>query len=83
MSKFLSLLPIIIQIAKITEAAVPLSGKGAAKLAFAVDAAAAIYDSEEDLRSSWKDKEAFLAAVTRAMGTTVTLLNSAGVFKKA
>jgi hypothetical protein len=83
MSKFLSLMPIAIQIARIAEAAVPLPGKGNAKLAFAVDAAAAAYDTEEDLRSSWKDRNAFLAAITRATGTAVALLNATGVFRKS
>ena len=82
MSKFLQLIPLAIQIAKIVEAAVPLPGKGQAKLAFAVDTASAIYDSEEDLRSSWKDKNAFLAAIARTTSTAVALLNAAGVFGK-
>ncbi len=83
MSKFLKVMPVCIEMAKIVEAAVPDGGKGKAKLAFAVDTAAAIYDTEEELRSSWKDKNAFLAAVTRATGTAVALFNAAGVFKKA
>lgn len=82
MSKFLNLIPLAIQIAKIAEAAVPEGGKGKAKLAFAVDAAAAVYDAEEDLRGSWKDKDAFLGAIARATGSAVLLLNGAGVFKK-
>lgn len=83
MSKFLSLIPIAIQIARIAEAAVPLPGKGNAKLAFALEAAAAIYDTEEDLRSSWKDRNAFLTAIPRATATAVALLNATGVFQKA
>jgi hypothetical protein len=82
MSKFLNVIPVAIQIARIAEAAAPLPGKGNAKLAFAVDAAAAVYDAEEDLRSSWGDKSKFLAAMTRAIGTSVALLNAAGVFQK-
>lgn len=82
MSKFLSMIPLAIELAKIAEAAVPLSGQGTAKLAFAVDAAASIYEAQEDLRSSWKDKSAFLDAFSRAVSTVVRLMNAAGVFKK-
>ena len=48
-----------------------------------LDAASAIYDTEEDLRQSWKDKDAFLGAIARAAGTVVTLLNAVGIFKKS
>jgi hypothetical protein len=82
MSKFLKVIPLAIDIARIAEAAVPDGGKGKAKLAFAVETAAAIYDAEEDMRSSWKDRNAFLAAMTRVTGAAVSLLNAAGVFKK-
>ena len=82
MSKFLSMIPLAIELAKIAEAAVPLSGQGSAKLAFAVNAAASIYETQEDLRSSWKDKTGFLEAFSQAVSTAVRLMNAAGVFKK-
>ncbi|MCL4402050.1 MAG: hypothetical protein M1436_05225 [Acidobacteria bacterium] len=82
--KYLQIISLVIQIAKMVEAAVPLGGQGKAKLAFAVDAAAAIYETEEDIRQSWKDdKDAFLNAITRASGAVVGLLNAAGIFKKS
>jgi hypothetical protein len=80
--RFLKLFPLIIDLAKIAELAVPLSGQGKAKLAFALDAAEAVYNTEEELRNSWKDKAKFLEAVTRAIQVSVALLNTAGVFQK-
>jgi len=80
--KYVNLIPLIIEIAKMVEVAVPAGGQGKAKLAFALDTASAIYDSQEDLRSSWKDKNAFLTAVTRTTASAVALLNAAGVFRK-
>jgi hypothetical protein len=82
MSKFLKVFSLAIDIARIAEAAVPDGSKGKAKLAFAVESAAAIYDAEEEIRSSWKDKNKFLSAVTSATSTAVALLNAAGVFRK-
>ena len=83
MSKFLQIVPIALEIAKMVEAAVPLAGQGKAKLAFAVDAADAIYQTEENLRQSWKDKNAFLAAIAQATSLAVALFNAAGIFKKS
>ncbi len=82
MSKILQLLPLAIELARIAEAAVPLPGQGNAKLAFAVDAAASVYETQAELRGSWQDKEAFLEAFSRAVATAVRLLNASGVFKK-
>lgn len=82
MSKILQLVPLAIELAKIAEVAVPLPGQGNAKLAFAVDTAGSIYETQEELRGSWKDKAMFLESFTRAVGTAVRLLNAAGVFKK-
>jgi hypothetical protein len=82
MSKYLQLIPLAIELARITEAAVPLPGQGNAKLAFAVDVAASVYEIQDDLRSSWKDKNAFLEAFSRAVSAVVRLLNAAGVFQK-
>ncbi len=83
MKTFLSIIPQAIEIAKIAEAAVPLSGQGKNKLNFALNVADAAYDTEEDLRKSWKDKTKFLDALVRAINIAVALLNAAGVFKKA
>jgi hypothetical protein len=83
MNKFLKILPTAIQIAQIAEAAVPLPGQGGAKLAFALDAAQAAYETEEDLRTSWGDKTKFLDSISRAIQVSVGLMNAAGVFKKA
>lgn len=82
MTNILQLIPLAIELVRIAEAAVPLPGQGNAKLAFAVDVAASVYEIQEDLRSSWKDKNAFLDAFSRAVATVVRLLNAAGVFKK-
>lgn len=82
MKTFLSVLPLAIDIAKIAEAAVPEGGKGKAKLAFAVDTAAAIYETEEDLRTNWGDRSKFLEAIVKAVGLAVSLLNAAGLFRK-
>jgi hypothetical protein len=83
MLKFLQIIPFVLETAKIVEAAVPLGGQGKAKLAFVVDAADAIYQTEENLRQSWKDKNAFLGAIAQATGLVVGLLNAVGVFKKS
>jgi photosystem II stability/assembly factor-like uncharacterized protein len=82
MSKILQLIPLAIELARIAEAAVPLPGQGNAKLAFAVELAGSIFETQEDLRSSWSDKSDFLDAFNRAIFTAVRLLNMAGVFKK-
>jgi len=83
MKKFLAILPHAIELARIAEAAVPLSGQGKAKLAFALDAAQAVYETEEELRTSWSDKTRFTATLTTAINLAVSLLNASGVFKKA
>ncbi len=80
---FLSAVPIAIEVAKIAEAAVPLSGKGKEKFEFALKVAEATYETQEDLRSSWKDKSKFLEAIARAINLAVVLLNAAGVFSRA
>lgn len=82
MIKFLKILPQVIELARIAEAAVPFSGQGKAKLAFALDAAQTIYETEEELRSNWKDKSKFLESIGKAINISVSLLNAAGVFKK-
>jgi hypothetical protein len=83
MSNFLKALPIAIELAKIVEAAVPGTGQGKAKFSFAIGAAEAAYTAEEDLRASWKDKNAFVESVAKATVTAVQLLNAAGVFQHA
>lgn len=82
MTKILQVAPLAIELARIAESAVPLPGQGNAKLAFAVDMAGSIYETQDELRGSWKDKGAFLEAFTRAVGTAVRLLNASGVFRK-
>ena len=82
MTKFLKILPQAFEIARIAEAAVPLSGQGKAKLAFALNAAEAAYEAEEGLRSAWGDRSKFMEAIARAIQVAVALLNAAGVFKK-
>lgn len=82
MNKFLKILPQAIEVARIAEAAVPLSGQGKAKLAFALNVAEAAYDVEEDLRSAWSDRSKFLEGIARAIQVAVALMNSSGVFKK-
>ncbi len=82
MTRFLKILPQAIELARIAEAAMPLSGQGKAKLTFALDAAEAIYETEEDMRSSWKEKNKFLESIARAINVAVKLLNAGGVFKR-
>ncbi|MFB3829105.1 MAG: hypothetical protein ACE15B_20225 [Bryobacteraceae bacterium] len=81
MTKFLRILPHAIELARIAEAAMPLPGQGKAKLAFALDAAEAAYEAEEEMRSNWKDKGKFLESIAKAINVTVALLNAGGVFK--
>lgn len=83
MIKFLNALPLAFELARIAEAAVPLGGKGKAKLDFALTAAETMYQTEEDLRASWKDKSKFLESIGRAINVAVSLLNAAGIFKKS
>ena len=82
MNKFLKILPQAIEVARIAEAAVPLSGQGKAKLAFALNAAEAAYEVEEELRANWSDRGKFLESIARAIQVAVVLMNAAGVFKK-
>lgn len=82
MTKFLKILPTAFEVARIAEAAVPLSGQGKAKLAFALEAAEAAYEVEEELRTSWGDRSKFMEAIARAIQVAVALLNAGGVFKK-
>lgn len=82
MLKFLSILPQALEIARIAEAAVPLSGQGKAKLAFALNVAEAAFETEEDLRKAWGDRNRFMEAIARAIPMAVALLNAAGVFKR-
>jgi hypothetical protein len=82
MLKILQLVPLAIELVRLAEAAVPLPGKGNAKLAFAVEMAESVYETQSDLRSSWGDKSVFLDAFARAVSTAVRLLNVAGVFRK-
>lgn len=81
--KVLKAIPIAIEIARTAEAAVPLSGKGKAKFEFALAAAEAAFETEEELRASWKDKPQFLGAVAKAINLSVLLLNACGIFKTA
>lgn len=81
--KYLQLIRFAIEVAKVAEAAVPAGGKGGAKLAFALDAAGQAFDVEEDLRSKWSDKDAFVKALPGAVAAAVGLLNAAGVFGKS
>lgn len=83
MNKFLRILPQAIEVARIAEAAVPLSGQGKAKLAFALNVAEAAYEAEEELRAAWGDRSKFLEGIARAIQVAVVLMNSSGVFKKA
>lgn len=80
--KFLQAFHTALGLAEIAEQAIPLSGKGKEKLDFVVGGAAAIFDTEEEIRSSWKDPQAFGAAVAKAATLIVTLKNAAGAFKK-
>jgi hypothetical protein len=80
--KYLQLIPIALELAKMAEAAVPTGG-GKAKFKFAIDTAAEAFDVEESLRTGWGDKSQFIEAIGRAVNLVVNLLNATGVFKKA
>jgi len=82
MLKFLKLIPHALDIAKTIEEAIPISGQGKAKLDAGLAIGQVVYDTEQDIQKSWGNPAAFLAALTKAIGIAVTLLNAAGVFKK-
>ena len=82
MLKFLQLIPHAFAIAKTVEAEIPISGQGKNKLDAGLAIGQVVYETEQDIQKSWGNPAAFLAALTKAIGIAVTLLNGAGVFKK-
>lgn len=80
--KWLRIIPLAFDVAKLVEAQVPLSGQGQAKLAFAVDVSREIFAAEEDVRKAWGNPEVFAEALVKAIGLVVSLLNATGVFRK-
>jgi hypothetical protein len=82
MLKWLKLIPLAFDVAKLIEAQAPISGQGKAKLAFAIDLGREIFEHEEEMRKAWGNPDAFLAALTKAVTYAVTLLNATGIFRK-
>jgi hypothetical protein len=80
MFKWLSLIPQAFSIAKVIEAEIPISGQGKAKLDAGLAIGQAAFETEQDLQKSWGNQTAFLAALVKAIGIAVALLNAAGVF---
>jgi hypothetical protein len=80
--KWLKLIPLAFDVAKLIEAQAPMSGQGKAKLAFAIDVGREMYGFEEEIRKAWGNPDAFLAALAKAVTYAVTLLNATGIFRK-
>jgi hypothetical protein len=78
----LKLVPLIIQLVRAIEEAIPLPGAGKSRLELILDIMRGIYDDTAELQHafSW-DKLAGI--VTKIVGTVVGALNKAGVFTTA
>lgn len=83
MNSFLKLIPLAIKIAQVIETLIPGGGKGREKLGMALQIADGAWESAEDLRQTWGDKQQFGQAMSRAIDASVKLLNDQGVFTKA
>lgn len=75
----LALLPVIIEAVRAIEAAFPVSGQGANKLAAIREMIEGAYDVAEDATIKF---EKLWPAIQRTIAAVVGLANSSGIFKK-
>lgn len=75
----LSLLPLIIDVVKAVEAALPASGQGASKLALVHDIIQEAYTSGTGAVAKFED---VWPVLKKTIDSVVTFLNAAGLFKK-
>lgn len=75
----LSLLPMILEVVRAIEAALPEGGNGAAKLALVRQAIEAGYSVATDTAASF---EAMWPAIEKTVGAVVALFNTVGTFRR-
>lgn len=73
-----SLLPMLIQVIRSVEEAIPGQGKGEQKLVMVRSVLEAAFDASNDIESSFDE---LWPALQRAIAAIVTALNSSGEFK--